>query len=309
MSLRARSVLRLLVSLGLLLMLARIVDVAVVLDRLRQADPVWLAAGLALCAIQFAASAERWQRTAAALGVPLSRRRALADYYLAGLANQVLPGGVLGDAARATRHAHASGRTGPAVRAVILERASGQVVLLLVTLALLAMTPTGRRIAGTLTTATGPAPWIAFGLVAAGIAALILLLRRAPFGGLAELGADARRALLAPRQAPIQLLLSLLVVAALVGTFVCAGRMLDAAVSTPQLIVLAPLVLMAMLVPISIGGWGLRESAAAALFALAGLAPETGVAVSVAYGLITLLAALPGALVPLLAVDRRSHAA
>jgi uncharacterized membrane protein YbhN (UPF0104 family) len=306
---RLQLALRVLVSAGLLLALASLVDAAAVVDRLGRADPVWLAAGLALCAIQFAASAARWRRTAEALGVPLSRRRALADYYLAGLANQVLPGGVLGDAARATRHARSSGRSGPAVRAVILERASGQAVLLLVTLALMIATPTGREIAGALVGLARPGAWVALAAVACAVFALFRLRRRSGFGWLAVLAADARSALLTPRHAAQQLLLSLVVVAALCGTFACAGRMLGVSLPDQELVVLAPLVLMAMLIPISIGGWGVRESAAAGLFALAGHAPETGIAVSIAYGLITLLAALPGALVPLLSLRERSAAA
>jgi len=301
--------LRVLISVGLLIWLARLLDPASVVEQLRRADPTWLAAGLALCAIQFAASAARWRRTAEALGVPLSRRRALADYYLAGLANQVLPGGVLGDAARATRHARTSGRTGPAMRAVILERASGQAVLLLITLVLLVATPAGRTIRGELSELAPPLAWSGILVAAVAAVAVLRLRHRTGFGWLTTLVADAQRALLARRHAAFQLVLSLVVVGALCGTFACAGRMLDVPLSGQELVVLAPLVLMAMLIPISVGGWGLRESAAAGLFAVAGQAPETGVAVSVAYGLTTLLAALPGALVPLLAVDRRSHPA
>ncbi|NIY95540.1 UPF0104 family protein, partial [Salipiger sp. HF18] len=56
-----------------------------------------------------------------------------------------------------------------------------------------------------------------------------------------------------------------------------------------------PLILTAMLLPASVAGWGWREGAAAALFPLAGLSAEAGLAASIAYGLISLLSALPGA--------------
>ena len=45
------------------------------------------------------------------------------------LLNQVLPGGVTGDVSRAWRHARTDAPAGPAVRAVVLERLSGQVVM------------------------------------------------------------------------------------------------------------------------------------------------------------------------------------
>ena len=204
-------------------------------------------------------------------------------------------------ASRCARHARSSGRTGLAVRAVVLERASGQAVLLLVAAALLALTPQGRGLSELLGEPLGPM----LPAVAVGGLLLFALVRRRP-DWLDALLRDARRALFSRRHGPTQLLLSLVVLGALCGAFASAGRMLGVDVGTVELLTFAPLVLMAMLIPISIGGWGLRESAAAGLFALAGHAPEAGVAVSMAYGLITLLAALPGALVPLLTPDRRS---
>jgi hypothetical protein len=53
-----------------------------------------------------------------------------------------------------------------------------------------------------------------------------------------------------------------------------------------------------MLIPLSFSGWGLREGAAAALFPVAGLTAAQGLATSVAFGLVFLIAVLPG-LVPL----------
>ncbi len=40
-------------------------------------------------------------------------------------------------------------------------------------------------------------------------------------------------------------------------------------------------------VPISVGGWGVREALSAALFGLIGIAPASGVALSIAFGLVT----------------------
>ena len=63
--------------------------------------------------------------------------------------------------------------------------------------------------------------------------------------------------------------------------------------------ILAPLiapVLMSMLIPVSIAGWGVREATAAGLWIVVGLTAEDGVAISAAYGLLVLLSSLPGAL-------------
>jgi hypothetical protein len=51
-----------------------------------------------------------------------------------------------------------------------------------------------------------------------------------------------------------------------------------------------------MLIPLTISGWGVREGAAAALFPLAGTTASEGFAASVAFGLVLLVAVLPGLL-------------
>jgi hypothetical protein len=60
---------------------------------------------------------------------------------------------------------------------------------------------------------------------------------------------------------------------------------------------LAMLVLLAMTVPTNIGGWGPREGVAACLFAAAGLGAAQGLAVAAVYGVLGLVASLPGAAV------------
>ena len=67
--------------------------------------------------------------------------------------------------------------------------------------------------------------------------------------------------------------------------------------SSLELLPLALLVLLAMGLPINVAGWGPREGAAAWVFGAAGLTAAQGVAVSVVYGVMTLVAVLPGAVV------------
>jgi hypothetical protein len=50
-----------------------------------------------------------------------------------------------------------------------------------------------------------------------------------------------------------------------------------------------------VVIPLSIGGWGLREGAAAWAFAAAGLGAATGVTVATLYAVLMLAAVTPGA--------------
>ena len=59
-------------------------------------------------------------------------------------------------------------------------------------------------------------------------------------------------------------------------------------------LVLVPLIVFTMLMPFTVGGWGLREGAAATLLPLAGATAAQGLAASVAFGLAFLVATLPG---------------
>ena len=52
-------------------------------------------------------------------------------------------------------------------------------------------------------------------------------------------------------------------------------------------------------VPLSIGGWGLREASMVGLFALVGVPPAVSLSLSILSGLLATLVTLPGALVRL----------
>jgi len=107
---------------------------------------------------------------------------------------------------------------------------------------------------------------------------------------------DVRDALLARRAWPVIAFASLLVVTGHAVTFVIAARTAGATAPLSELFPLALLAMLAMVLP-SVAGWGPREGATAWAFAAAGLGGELGVATAVVYGVMVLVASLPGALV------------
>ena len=292
------------VSLTLLALLVWWLDASVLLDRLAGFDPRWAAAAVAISLPQIGLLAFRWRFTAGRLGLDLPFGTALREYYLALFLNQVLPGGVLGDVSRAWRHGRSGPerRIGPAALAVILERTSGQVVmggvaLISVVSLPLAFSTMSRTLSLTLTGA---------GTGAAVLAAFVALRRRPRDGPWRTLSADAHRALFAKDALPVQLLSSTLIVATFLATYVVAARAVG--VSTPlwTLLPLVAPVLLSMLIPVTVAGWGVREATAAALWGAAGLTVVDGVAISAAYGLLVLLSSLPGAVILMISGrDRR----
>lgn len=296
-SLRPPTLLRLAASLGLLAAVLWWLEPRALLAAFSAPQPVWLALALALSVPQVVLSAWRWRLTAQRLGAGLDLGRAVREYYLSTFLNQVLPGGIMGDAARAWRHGlDAAARTGTAAawQAVLIERASGQAALLLVVLATLAASPAARALPGRLLAAPEGGPsLIALGALAIVASALLARRGRDCLRGLAH---AAGQALLAREVFARQLLASLIIVASYVGIYLCCMRMIGIGTPLAEAAPLVPWVLLAMAVPLSVAGWGIREGAAALVWHAAGLDAVNGVAISVSYGLVVLLSSLPGAL-------------
>ncbi|MBO0870366.1 MAG: flippase-like domain-containing protein, partial [Micromonosporaceae bacterium] len=273
------------------------------LHGVRMIDGWALAAALGIGALTTVCCAWRWCLVARALHIRLPLGSAVAHCYRATFLNATLPGGVLGDVHRAVSHGRDEGSLSRGVRAVTWERFAGQAVQAVLALVILFALPSPVR---------SHMPSVAL-LVLAGGLGLVLLLwalsRRARRDGTPDrvggrsrlelaLGtavADIRDGLLARRTWPGVVFASAVVIAGHVATFLVAARTADATVAPLRLIPLAILALLAMSLPLNVGGWGPREGVAAWAFGAAGLTASAGIAVAVIYGALVLVAALPGA--------------
>jgi uncharacterized membrane protein YbhN (UPF0104 family) len=85
--------------------------------------------------------------------------------------------------------------------------------------------------------------------------------------------------------------------------FVVAARAAGSSASLGQLLPPMVLALIVMALPVNVGGWGPREAVLAMSFGAVGLGAAQGLTTAVVYGLLTLVASLPGAVV--LFADRK----
>ena len=270
------------------------------LDGLRMVDGAALAAAAALGVVTTVCCAWRWRIVARGLGVDLPLSTAVAAYYRSIFLNVTLPGGIAGDVHRAVSHGRDISDVGRAVRAVAWERGAGQVVQVVLTVAVLLVAASPVR----------PAmPLIALALLVAA-AAIALAARRRPADDRSRwarlrgrAARDLRDGLLAARAWPRVALASVLVVAGHAATFLVAARAVGVTAPPAQLLPLALLVLLGAALP-NVGGWGPREGVTAWAFAAAGLGASRGVTTAVAYGVLVFVASLPGAAV-LVALTRR----
>jgi uncharacterized membrane protein YbhN (UPF0104 family) len=260
----------------------------------RALDVPTLMLGVAIGVPATAACAWRWRAVAAALGTPVRAGEAVAACYAAQLLNCTLPSGVAGELYRGLRHAPPGGR-GRGLRAVGWERAAGQAVQVMAATAVVLLVPSPVR---------APA-WLVLALAA--VVGAVLVLARRWEAGWAVLRDDVRR-LRSAGVLPVVVVSSLLAQAGYVATGVLAARAVGVTAPVTTLVPLLLVVLVAMAVPVSLAGWGPREGAAAWCFAAAGLGAGAGVATAVAYGVIVVVAALPGAVVLLATASRPGRA-
>ncbi|MGY5134763.1 hypothetical protein ACWGJW_20565, partial [Streptomyces nigrescens] len=87
-----------------------------------------------------------------------------------------------------------------------------------------------------------------------------------------------------------------------------AARVAGATAPTAELVPLVVLALLAMALPLNVGGWGPREGVAAWAFGAAGLGAAQGLTTAVIYGVLAFVASLPGAAVLLARVSPLSTA-
>ncbi|MFI7211252.1 YbhN family protein [Micromonospora maritima] len=292
-----RAWVRPLAGLAVLAVLVASVGAGPFLAGLRLIDAPALAAALGIGVVTTVCCAWRWSLVAGGLGVRLPMRAAVAHCYRAVFLNSTLPGGVLGDVHRAVRHGRDAGDVARGVRAVVWERTAGQVVQVVIAVALLAAFPSPVR---------PYLPALAAGLAVVALA-LVLAARAVPRSGASRWAraartalADVRSGLLGRRTWAGVVVASTVVFAGHLATFVVAARTAGADAPLSRLLPLTLLALLAMAVPLNVGGFGPREGVAAWAFASAGLTAAQGVATGTVYGALVLVASLPGAAVLLM---------
>ncbi len=264
------------------------------LDGVRLAGGWPLVAGAALAVPVTVCCAWRWRLVAGGLGVGIPLPAAVAACYRSQFLNTVLPGGVLGDLHRGVRQGRLAGDTGRGLRAVAWERLAGQVVQVAATLVVLVLVPSPVR---------SSLPDVVVGVLGVGAVAALVLRLVPSVGGPRRsrmwrcVRADLRHGLLARGVWPGATLASVGAVAGHLATFLVAARAAGVTASPLRLLPLALLVLLAMTIPLNVAGWGPREGVAAWAFAAAGLGAAQGVTTAVVYGVMGLVAGLPGAAV------------
>jgi hypothetical protein len=272
---------------------------------LRQ-KPEFLAAGTIFLCVQIAVAAFRWRSVLTAFAGPVPVSRTIGAFYVAAFLNTCFPAGVAGDVTRIWLVRADGIGVVRAFNSVLIDR-----IVTVLTLLILgtAMEPfVWQRIVG------GRQVFLVIPLLAAtgvvGIAVLVSLDRSPRFKRtllalrlsalasiLDRLAVDSRAVFCSGRRlaATFGLGLASHVTLGLAVYVFAIGLKVDITVAECQLVM--PIILLVTSLPISIGGWGPRELAMVYLLGAFGVSTAEALTLSVEFGVCSMLAALPGAVV------------
>jgi uncharacterized membrane protein YbhN (UPF0104 family) len=290
---RVAVALKALVTISLLLWIVLAVDRRALLGALRQSDPALLALAVAVLCVSYFLGGLRWWCVLRALEVPANLSGLIGAFWVGGLMSQVLPN-PLGDAVRVSIVA----RSGVGVREATISTLIERVLMIVALLVFLAATePMLRGRVADLP------PMPAWALMAAGLTALGIacsadrVALRLPANHLsAAVSALSKdfRAALSSRWTTAIVANSLLANLNLILAAGIVGAALGLPLSARDYLALMPLAMVAMVLPISVAGWGVREGVIVALFAAMRLPGQLALAFSLLYGLSIGLSTLPG---------------
>jgi uncharacterized protein (TIRG00374 family) len=303
-------VIKILVSLGLLALIAYHVDLREVFGIISHSNPWLLLPALLLQIASFLLAAFRWHMIMRALqfdaGLPFFVRSYLKGTFF----NQALPTSIGGDALRVLE----AGRLGRGKResfyGVFIDRIIGLVGLLVLNLAAVSYHPLLLQVRPEI-------HYVIVGIAVLGILGMVVL---AFLGKLHLLSRNRITRLLFDLSNRVrtvyhnfasvseQLVLSVLIhLLAMLAIFL-VGLSVGLDYSLFVYLVIVPPVILLTIIPISLAGWGVREGAMIGLFTLIGAQRATVLSMSVLYGLLLIVASMPGMYYFLLARHKKEIA-
>jgi hypothetical protein len=303
-----KTLLKIAVAATILVLIARRVDFAAALGLMRSADPFWIAASIAASLLIIAADAAFWAGSMRPAGLTMNFRTGLLFGIVSWFFVNIAPSTIGADLFRAAQMRAAGATTARSIRLVAAAR-------LMSFAALIAVIGAGLPIA--FEAFDSPRDRLALAAIFAisliCLAGLILggpllgkmptRFRRGPLAFAAELSADAR--LLLRRTGPEGWFFLLVQHLLRFAGVLCIAASLGENVDAAALFALVPSAFLAAMIPISFGGWGVREASFVYFLGVAGIDAPAALAISILFGLTRILIGGAGGLLWLIA--RKEH--
>ena len=240
--------------------------------------------------IQHFLSAYRWMYISKITNLNISFKNSIQFYYISTFMNNILPGGIMGDMFRiyhTTENKIEILKMGKSVQAVIFERLSGQIMLLAFFIVSLTLYFLVNHKYEAFFYLFFPSLLIFF---------IFKLFLNKKIKKMLS-GKKISNNLYVVFSGEVfwrHLILSFFVVCSYVLIYVISAISLGLDIDYLAFMVFSPIILFSMTLPISIGGWGIRELTALLLSLLLGLSASASISVSIIYGILNLICSLPG---------------
>jgi uncharacterized membrane protein YbhN (UPF0104 family) len=304
------STIKILISGALLYLALRKTNFSELVSRLDGTSVFWIGLAVVGALLQILVGAIRWREISAACGAPLPIARAVRFNMIGSFFNQTLPSSIGGDAVRLWLLGRGGAGWRAATYSIFVERAIGSIALALLIVASL---PWSYRL---ITDAHGRTALLFVDLLALVAGGGFLVLSRLPWAWLKRwppthhlhaCSAIANRLIFDPMQGPKLTALSLTSHVLTIVNVWCVVQSIAAPVSFVQTFLLIPTVMLITLVPISIAGWGVRETTMGLAFGYAGLAANEGINVSLLFGAVYFIVGGLGGLVWIFSAEKAAQ--
>lgn len=272
----------------------RSVDAGAVADAMGGISPRLLLFAIVFQMFSTALAAYRWNLVMRPLGYDHRFSFYLKSYFKGMFFNQALPTSIGGDAIRVLDVARGGHRKRDAFRGVFIDRLLGLVGLLILNLGANALAPDllPRNV------------YIAINLlVGAGLAGFVVMLLMGRVTSLERwrttrfvrrMSTDLALVLGHWKDCGAQLLLSVGVHLLSLFAVFLIGRSVGLEYDLVTFLIIVPPAILLTLIPVSLAGWGIREGALVGLFAMIGADEAVVLSMSILYGLVLIVASLPG---------------
>ena len=240
--------------------------------------------------IQYILSAYRWKYISKYTNLNISFINSIKFYYISTFMNNILPGCIMGDIFRIYHHVDNKKeifRIGRSFQSVVYERLSGQLMLLSFFILSLGLYFIIHQ------------KYIAF--------SYLFLPLIAAFYFLKYIFNNKLRKYIRSKHYGNNFLtvftgevfwrhtvLSFFVMMSYIFIYIISAVSLGVSIDYFSFLVFTPIILFSMTLPVSIGGWGVREFAALLISFLLGLSASVSISVAIMYGILNLICSLPG---------------
>ena len=240
--------------------------------------------------IQYVLSAYRWMYISSKNGTEMNFLYCLKFYYISTFINNILPGGVVGDIYRAYCARESSNNLinlSKSVQGIVFERLSGQIMMFFIFLLSLTFFFLIN------------AKYVAFLYTVLPVLSVTFIIyfvvKKMYFNEISsnEIIINFKK-IFSGIIFWNHTIISFFVVLSYIVIYIISAEAIGLSIDYFTFFVFTPIVLFSMTLPVSIGGWGVREGTALLIAFLLGLSASSSISVAVMYGILNLFCSLPG---------------